>query len=85
MLANYLTSFGGYQTAVWDGKGIAALRLKVSGLRVQSSAFIVQRSEVICVICGTFLNLQLTLTRRELHSSRSKRRKTEVSMLNSEL
>jgi hypothetical protein len=39
MLANYLTSFGGYQTAVWDGKGRAALRFLFHILPISWFAF----------------------------------------------
>ena len=44
MLANYLTSFGGYQTAVLHGKGREATA-RSSEFRVQSSLFRVQGSE----------------------------------------
>jgi len=58
MLANYLTSFGGYQTAVWDGKGRGTLEFKVQSSGVQGIEFRVQSSgfRVQGIVISWFLN-----------------------------
>jgi hypothetical protein len=65
MLANYLTSFGGYQTAVWDGKGRErTFRVQRSGFRVQGLALRVKGSEfraarLLCNVCNMWISSRI--------------------------
>ena len=68
MLANYLTSFGGYQTAVWDGKGRGTLEFKVQSSGVQGIEFRVQSSGYSHLLVSEQLNPEpLTLNSNVIH------------------